>query len=70
MAIAKAELSALEKVFKAEIEGRLPYQSRAKIYKTLEDYGWVTFDKEKCGMVTVEGWYLTQAGRALYCAHC
>lgn len=70
----KAELNALEKVFAAEIEGRLPFQSKAKIYRDLCDDGFLEQMECKFGdgrfAVTVSGYQLTHAGRITYCASC
>lgn len=71
----KAEIKALERVFAAEIEGRLPFQSRAKIYWRLFDDGLVepmvrNFGVGPWGNLTVTGWQLTHAGRYLYCSSC
>jgi hypothetical protein len=72
----KATIKALERVFAAEIEGRLPYQSRAKIYQQLADDGLIEPMERKFGgdrifgAVTVTGWQLTHAGRLLYCTSC
>ncbi len=71
----KAVLNALEKVFAAEIEGRLPFQSKAKIYQKLEDDGLVAlmkreFARDRFGAIIVTGYELTHAGRLLYCLSC
>lgn len=70
----KATLRALERVFVAEIEGRLPFQSRARIYQRLATEGLVEGDARTFGTgwsaVTVHGWALTHAGRYLYGQHC
>jgi hypothetical protein len=70
----KATFNALERVFAAEIEGRLPYQSKAKIYQALCDDGLVAPMQRRFGSdrfaVTVTGWELTHAGRILYCLEC
>jgi hypothetical protein len=67
-------LSALEKVFAAEIEGRLPFQSKAIIYRDLLAAGLVSWMERKFGTgvfaVTVTGYELTHRGRLLYCASC
>lgn len=69
----KATLAALEKVWAAEIENRLPYRSRAMIYLRLEQEGLVqemtrTFPGRFA--VTVNGWQLTHVGRIMYCSSC
>lgn len=72
MRLPKAQLEALEKVFAAEIEGRV-YQSRAKIFTQLAAEGMV--EEETLTLpgrfpVRVPGWGLTHRGRILYCAAC
>jgi hypothetical protein len=62
----KAERMALEKVFAAEINGRLPYQSKAKIFASLAEQGLV----QHIGISRCEGWQLSHAGRLLYCMSC
>ncbi len=72
----KKTLAALEKVFAAEIEGRLPFQSRAAIYKTLCEEGMLQPMKRTYSgydgqfAVNVVGYQLTHAGRITYCASC
>lgn len=70
----KAELNALEKVFAAEIEGHLPFQSKAKMFKQLAEDGLLAPMERRFGdgrwAVTVSGWQLTHAGRVLYCSSC
>jgi hypothetical protein len=71
----KAELNALEKVFAAEIEGRLPFQSKAKIYRRLCDDGLLApmerrIGADRFGVIIVSGYELTHAGRILYCSQC
>lgn len=69
----KRHLQLLEKVFEAEIQGRLPFQSRAKGYKELEAMNLVELGTLKLAgriPITVSGWYLTHAGRYAYCQSC
>lgn len=70
----KAKLKALEKVFAAEVEGRLPFQSKAKIMQKLCEEGLVApMERTFPGVffsVRVKGWELTHAGRFLYCSNC
>ncbi len=69
----KAELAALEKVFAAEIDGRLPFQSKAKIFQRLAEDGYLAPMERKFGgqfPMTVRGYELTHAGRITYCASC
>lgn len=76
----KIKLNALEKVFKAEIEGAFNhvsrcYQSKAKIYKELEAERLVTWCTEqmrfKDGLpalsISIKGWQLTPLGHLTYC---
>lgn len=67
-------IAALEKVFAAEIEGRLPFQSRAKIYQKLCDAGMLEPMQRVVGgppfPVTISGYQLTHAGRFAYCESC
>ncbi len=70
----RAVLNALEKVFTAEINGRLPFQSRAKIYRQLCDDGLLAPLEIVLGdppfPVRVSGYQLSHAGRYLYCQSC
>ena len=70
----KAELNALEKVFAAEINGRLPFQSKAKIFQRLCDGGYLEPMERVYGSgwsaITVKGYQLTHLGRYTYCASC
>jgi hypothetical protein len=72
---AKATLNALEKVFAAEIENRLPFQSKARVFQQLADDGLIEpmkreFAPDRFGAIVVTGWQLTHAGRLLYCMSC
>lgn len=69
----KKVLKALERVFAAEIEDRLPFQSKALIYLDLCDDGMVQpMERTFYGRfpMTVKGWELTHAGRITYCSAC
>jgi hypothetical protein len=69
----KIHLKALEQIYKAEIEQRLPLQSRSRVYDDLRDAGLVEHGQNTIGgrfPVVVSGWYLTQAGRLAYCLGC
>lgn len=71
----KAELNALEKVFAAEIENRLPFQSKAKLFSRLCDEGYLSIMHRTFGSparlpVTVKGYELTHMGRLAYCVSC
>lgn len=70
----KAIMTALEKVFAAEIDGRLPFQSKATIYRDLVAAGLAEPMQRSFGSgamaVTVSGYALTIRGKYLYCSHC
>lgn len=70
----KAELKALEKVFAAEVENRLPFQSKAAIYQSLLEQGMIQPFETTFGQgwsaVTVKGYQLTHLGRMSYCLSC
>jgi len=66
----KRVLNMLERVFQAEIAGELPYQTRAKLAKELEEFGYLQFARENLGGVIVTGYYLTHSGRLAYCQNC
>ena len=66
-------LAALEKIFAAEIEGHLPFQSRAKIYRELCEEGLAEPMVRVFGgrfPVTTTGYQLTHVGRYIYCSSC
>lgn len=69
----KPIFEALGKIFAAEIEDRLPFQSKAKIFKSLVDDGMVegvtvTLPGRFPGRFT--GYVLTPRGHVLYCEAC
>src|ERR1700689_1367527 len=70
----KSTINALERVFAAEINGRLPLQSKANIYRELEAEGMVSQMGRTFGngafKASVKGWQLTHAGRFAYCENC
>jgi hypothetical protein len=69
----KSDLDLLGRIFAAEVEHRLPYQSRAAAYKRLEAGGFVQRGEETLRgwpPVTVSGWYLTHKGRMAYRESC
>jgi hypothetical protein len=71
----KRDLAILERVFTAEIEGRLPFQSKSKDLPRLQQQGMVEpmardFGADRFGQITVHGWALTHAGRIAYCESC
>ena len=70
----KYKRAALEKVFGAEIRGRM-LQSKARIYALLEEEEYVKQTTEIYGAgerfpVTATGWVLTHKGRIVYCESC
>lgn len=70
----KKTLAALEKVFVAEISGRLPFHSKAKIFRELQDRGLLEPMERTYGTgwsaITASGYQLTHAGRIAYCESC
>lgn len=71
----KREKDMLEKVFVAEIEGRLPFQSKSRLAKKLCDDGYLIHDvtslpADRLGSVKVSGYWLSHKGRLAYCASC
>lgn len=69
----KKVLRALERVFAAEVNNRLPFQSKALIYLDLCDDGLVEPMELTFGgrfPVVAKGWQLTHAGRIIYCSSC
>lgn len=66
----KAELKILEEAFWAEVENRLPFQTKSKLASDLRDRGFLQDDKIVRGTLTVRGYCLTHAGRIVYCASC
>lgn len=67
----KKVLGALERVFAAEVENRLPFQSKALIYLDLCDQGLVEPMERTFGgrfPIVAKGWQLTHAGRIIYCS--
>lgn len=68
-------IQALENVFVAEVEGRLPFQSNAAIYNRLCDKGLLqpmAIEVKGHGSLVVifRGYALTHAGRIKYCESC
>ncbi len=68
--VTKKELAILGKVFEDEINDRLPYQTKSKLARQMAEDGLLIFDTEKLGAVTIEGYWLSHAGRAIYCESC
>lgn len=77
----KSELSALEALFSLQIDQAirkdgmpsLPLQSRAKVFRDLEQQGLVRKVSVVLGgrfPAVVEGWDLTVAGHLAYCMSC
>lgn len=63
-------IEALEKVFATEVEGRLPFQSKAFIFKRLTSQGLLAEMEDTIGGVLVKGYQLTHIGRLKYCMQC
>ena len=68
-------IKALEKVFAATVENRLPFQSKAAIYKRLEAQGLIQpyseiNGRDRFGAIEVKGYQLTQLGMLTYCTSC
>lgn len=62
----------LEKIFTAEIQGRLPFQSTSKAMAELVEDGWIepmtrTFGRDRFGAITATGYQLTARGHITYC---
>lgn len=69
----KEVYQALEKVFAAEVDGLLPFQSKAKIFQELCEQGLLLPMEVVFGgrfPVTVKGFQLSHAGRIMYCNEC
>jgi|CXWL01.1.fsa_nt_gi hypothetical protein len=75
MKVTKAEMKMLENAFAAEVENRLPFQSRSELAHQLAKNGFlqpmeVSFKADRFGGISVKGWQLTHAGRITYCQSC
>lgn len=73
-AVTMRYLNALERIFCAEIDGRL-LQSKAKVFTELADIGYCrqvteSLGRDRFGEISVTGWALTHAGRITYCMQC
>ena len=74
----KAEMKVLEKVFAAEVEGRLPFQARSLLAHKLAKDGYLepmerwfrSYTPGSLGPILVKGWQLTHRGRLTYCESC
>ena len=66
----KRELQMLERVWIAEIEGRLPLQTKSKVAEKLTEDGYLIHDATVMGGARVEGYWLSHAGRLSYCMSC
>ena len=66
----RAELAALEKVFNAEVFNRLPFQSKALVYRKLATAGYLMAIERQFPvaglLMTVKGYALTSVGRRTY----
>lgn len=71
----KRDLQILERIFSAEIDGRLPFQSNSKNMQRLADEGYIEpmtrrLGIDRFGAIDVSGWTLTHLGRMTYCNSC
>ena len=66
----KAEMQMLEKVWLAEVENRLPFQTKSKVAQKLVDDGMLQPDVTTISGIKIEGFALTHAGRFTYCNSC
>ena len=71
----KTRMKMLERAFAAEVEDRLPFQSRSLLAHKLAEEGYlqpmeVSFKPDRFGPIVVKGWQLTHAGRITYCQSC
>ena len=71
----KRHYDALGKIYAAEVNGRLPFQSKARVFKELEAMGLAkeaeeVMGRDRLSAIVVRGWYLTQLGRLTYCMSC
>ncbi len=72
----KKHLSVLERIFAAEIDNKLPWQGRqsaalAELYAAdMIQPMRSTILGGPFGGITIDGWYLTHAGRYAYCSTC
>lgn len=66
----KKQLALLEKVFAAEVEDALPYQTKSKLAQEMCTSGFLEPLQVKMGLATVTGYALTHAGRIKYCESC
>lgn len=66
------DLQILERIFTAEIENRLPFQTRGSRILRLQEQGFVQPMVIRIGSppCRVEGWCLTEKGRFEYCQSC
>ena len=68
----KKELDLLEKIFQAQLEGRL-YQTKSKLAKQMEEDGFIMEDSKAFGVacfgkIIVRGYTLTIKGNYAYCS--
>ena len=72
--VPRRTMMVLERVWEAEINNRLPFQSKAKACLDLCEEGLLLPMERTFGTggsaVTAHGFQLTHAGRFLYCSNC
>lgn len=66
----KSELAMLEKVFAAEIAGSLPFQTKGQVATELCESGHLEHGVDVIHGVRVEGYWLSELGRMVYCQSC
>jgi hypothetical protein len=72
----KQNMKLLGEISGCEVSVHLPYQSKNKQYKKLEEEGYCEFVARKIHFddnlppMTVSGWELTEKGRIEYCLNC
>jgi hypothetical protein len=72
--VTKKEFKVLEKVFAAEIDGKL-YQGKCKTVKKLKKDGYVIEEekilgRDRFGLIKVKGYRTTLKGHFYYCTNC
>ncbi len=70
----KKELAVLENVFLAEIQNRLPFQTKSKLAQDLAERGFLEYVEAErrgtLGVLTIAGYCLTHLGRLTCCESC
>lgn len=66
----KKQLKVLEEAFWAEVEDRVPYQTKSKVAEKLAEEGFLQMLVIEDRRLTITGYQLTHAGRIVYCSTC